>query len=403
MKARYQSRRVPAEIRLLLGLSGWLLPRTTRRDWSREWLTEFSEAFSRGHQQGARQRWRMFMRACGAIPDVWTLLQLHGFRQRLAEAVHSRVTPVVVFLLALVILAVTTSNFQQARALVFEPDSDNLVLLLQPVPFMGGSCRVPVAQAELWERAGTTVDALGVWTIEDRAIQGQNVRVWKATPAALELFAQSRVKPQHDLVEISGKAPFAGIIAKLRPRATAREAEAELAETAKLRKEWLSPQVVSLAAIRRAPLIPIAWLLGGLWFICAVSIRIRSLQACLWALAPLTLCFVTIAAAWLECVARAPVTEVGRIPEPWNVAVYVVPVAVASGAAWCSHRVAGRRCRTCYRPLMAGVSVGMEGRCIFEPGGSEYLCAEGHGSLIVGLAAQHKSDEVWVSWSSSWA
>jgi hypothetical protein len=36
---------------------------------------------------------------------------------------------------------------------------------------------------------------------------------------------------------------------------------------------------------------------------------------------------------------------------------------------------------------MDAVSIGMKGRCIFEPGGSEYLCTEGHGTLAVGFAA----------------
>lgn len=402
-----QSRLITYEIRFLLAIAAWLLPRSLRREWRREWLAEFSHVFPKGaaHPPAAALRRRMFTCAAGAVPDAWTLLQLHGTRRRLAEAAHSRLTPIVLPALLFLTLAVGTNGFRQARDLLFQAESENLVLLVQPIPIMGWNSRVPVAQAELWLRTGAAAESIGAWTVERRTINGQDVRVWKPTSVALELFSQSRLRPQYDRIEISGaKTPkYAGVVARLRPGATVRQAEAELAETAGFQKGWQPPGVVALATIRRAPLLPVGLLMVCLCLISALPVRVRSPWACIWALAPVCLCFATIAGAWLEWVARAPVTEVARVPDAWNVVLYVLPAGAASFAAWLFRRTAARRCRMCYRPLMAAVSVGMEGRCIFEPGGSEYLCAEGHGALVVGFAAQNKSEEVWTSWSGSWA
>jgi hypothetical protein len=189
----------------------------------------------------------------------------------------------------------------------------------------------------------------------------------------------------------------------LRTGATVRQAEAELAETARFQKGWQAPVGVSLASIRRAPLLPIGLWLVFMGLVSALSVRFGSALAGIYALAPVCLCFAAIAGAWLELVARAPVTEIARIPPAWNLLLYVMPAVAASFVTWLFRRRAPRRCRMCYRPLMPAVSVGMEGRCIFEPGGSEYLCADGHGALVVGFAAQNEADEVWTSWSGSWA
>lgn len=141
-----ESRTIPGEIRFLLTLAGWLLPQSLRREWKREWLAEFSQVFTAtsAHSSERGQRWRMFKRAVGAVFDTWTLLQLYGIQGRLAEAAHSRVTPVVLPALVLLTIAWGTNGFQQTRDLLFRMDSDNLVLLVQPIPFMGGSSRVPV-------------------------------------------------------------------------------------------------------------------------------------------------------------------------------------------------------------------------------------------------------------------
>jgi len=94
---------VPFEIRLMLAVAGRLLPCSLRLEWSREWLAEFSHAF-----RGRVQRRGMFVRAAGAIPDAWTLLQECGIKRRLSEAAHSRMTTVVLPALMFFILTLST-------------------------------------------------------------------------------------------------------------------------------------------------------------------------------------------------------------------------------------------------------------------------------------------------------
>lgn len=182
----------------------------------------------------------------------------------------------------------------------------------------------------------------------------------------------------------------------MRGGVTVREAEAELAETARFQKGWQRPRVVSVASMRRAPLPPVGGLLVFLFILSVLPVRVRSARAALWAFTPICLCFGTLAGAWLELAARAPVTETALV-------LYVLPTVLGGASAWWFRRSAIHHCRLCYRPLLTAVSAGMEGRCLFEPGGSEYLCTEGHGALVVGLAAQNEAGEVWTSWSNSWA
>jgi len=347
----------------------------------------------------------MLLRAAGAVPDAWALLKDGGIQPRLTEALYSRLAAVALSALLFITLALGTRGFQQTRDLLFETESPHLVLLAQPIGFMGGQARVPLAQAELWLQTGTTAAAVGAWVVERRRIDGLETRVWRTTPAARQLFAGSRSRPRFDRVELFGEQlpAHAGIVAKLRPGVTDREAALELASTASFQKGWRKPSVVALTSLQRAPLLPVGSLLGCLWLAGALSIRVRSAQAYGWALIPVSLYFATLAGAWLELVARAPVTETAQLPAEWSMVLYVAPAILGSLLAWWFRRRSTKRCRLCYRALMTPVSVGREGHRLFDPAGCEYLCAEGHGALVVGPAAQNKKDEVWTSWSSSWA
>jgi hypothetical protein len=400
-------RSIPPEVRLMLTMAGWLLPRSLRSEWKREWLAEFSEGCLGEHKHltAIRKRRGMFSRAAGAILDSWTLTEIHGLRQRLTEAAHSRTTPVSLAAIALIAIACATHGFREARAVLSRTERADLVLLVQPVPFMGGSARVPMEQANLWQRTGSTVEELGAWSVESGIIEGRHVRILKATPVAANLLATSPVQPRHDRVQLTqGSArEFAAIIAKLRPGATRDQAEAELAKTAKYRKGWQAPGLVVLSSIQKAPLIPVGGMVVALLLFNILSLRTHSFTAFLWGLAAPSLWQAVVTGVWLESLARAPMTEAGQVSISWTAILYVLPIAAASFITWWSRRAAAYRCRMCYRPLMKAVLVGMEGRCLFEPGGREYLCADGHGALIVGYAAQNETDEVWTSWSNNWA
>jgi len=364
----------------------------------REWMAEFLQGF------GAERK-RALARAAGAIADSWTLLQIHGWRQRLAELARSRATPAVFSALALATAAWSTHGFQSARSFLSRPASDRVVLLMQPIPFMGKSARLPLAQIALWRRESSAIEALGVWNVERESSQGRPIRVLKASPAARRLLAESPIRPQYDVVQMEEDyAPrFAGVIVKLRPGATSSQIEAEFSATAKLQKNWRVPGVAPLVAVAEAPLLPVGIVLAALLLATLVSIRTASAPAFLCAMAGPCLCLATITAVWLEAVARTPVTETGQVPLFWYALLYFFPIATAALAMWLFRRSAAHRCRTCFQPLLSAVLVGMEGRCLFEPGGSEHLCAEGHGALVVGHAAQNESDKEWISWSHTWA
>jgi hypothetical protein len=163
------------------------------------------------------------------------------------------------------------------------------------------------------------------------------------------------------------------------------------------------PGVAPLVSVLEAPLLPVGIVLAVLLLATLVSMRTDSAPAFLCAMAGPCLCLATIAAVWLEAVAHTPVTETGGVPLFWYALLYFFPIATAALAMWLFRRSAAHRCRTCFQPLLRPVSVGMEGRCLFEPGGSEHLCAEGHGALVTGHAAQNEPDKEWISWSHTWA
>src|SRR5258706_7583476 len=335
---------IPIEIRFLLTLAGWLLPATLRADWRREWFAEFA------HSAGDRRRMRA--RALGAFPDAWTLLrQDYGIHARLLDAAHSRSGPLAVMVLVLLILTPATGGFKRARALLFGHDYKGMVLVAQEVPFKGFSAPVPRAHVDLWVKRSTTVE-----------------------PAP---NFPSR----------------AGVILRLRPGATAVQAEKELAATQRLQTQWGSPKVVPLTTIRQAPMFPAGALLGVMMILSIAAVRARTVRAWAWTLSKIVLCFGLIAAGWLECIARAPVTETGA---PWSWAVYLLPLLGGGGAAWWLGRSARHYCPICARRLTMPVSIGLAG-CLFEPNGVEYLCAEGHGAMLVVPSVEAPAEEVWTS------
>ena len=140
-------RTVAPEVRLLLAIAGLLLPRSLRRDWRREWVAEFLHGFGEVRSlANIVERSRALVRAAGAISDSWTLVQINGWRRRLAELTRARATPAVLSAVALATVAWSTHGFADARQFLNRPRSDRLVLLVQPIPFMGKSARVPAAQ-----------------------------------------------------------------------------------------------------------------------------------------------------------------------------------------------------------------------------------------------------------------
>ncbi len=393
---------MPAEIRWLLAAAGCLLPAALRSGWLREWHAEFWHSFGSG--RGFRRQ--MCARALGAFPDAYVLLlQDYGIAKRIHDASRSRSAPVFFLALLMTAAALATDGFSGGRNLLLQDDPARLVLIAQPIPFMGGSSRIPTAQAEAWLRKSQTVAELGMWSIEDRERGGKHELVCRADAAALVLLSAAPVKPPCQRIGPLGSTVlrFAGVVARLRTGASIHEAEQELAQTVTLHKGWARPGVVALSTLRRAPLAPVGSALLGLVLLSVLAVRARTVRAWVLGASKIALGFALIGGVWIEFVARAPFTETAGIPVAWSALVYVLPVLAGSTAAWWFRRDARRHCRICYRPLTRPVFVGAAGRCLFEPGGTEYLCGAGHGALVVGPGSEEPGEEVWATWSDNWA
>ncbi len=393
---------MPAEIRWLLAAAGCLLPAALRSGWLREWHAEFWHSFGSG--RGFRRQ--MCARALGAFPDAYVLLlQDYGIAKRIHDAACSRSAPVLFLALLMAAAALVTNGYSGGRNLLLHDDLAGLVLIAQPIPFLGGSSRIPAAQAEAWLRRSQTVAELGRWSTEDRESGGKHGLVCRADAAALALLSAAPVKPPCQRIEPLGSTvlPFGGVVARLRSGASMQEAEQELAQTATLHKGWARPGVVALSNLRRAPLAPVGSALLSLVLLSVLAVRARTVRAWVWGASKIALGFALIGGVWIEVVARAPFTETAGIPVAWSALVYLSPVLAGGAAAWWFRRDARRHCRICYRPLTMPVLVGAAGSCLFEPGGTEYLCGAGHGALFVGSASEDAGEEVWATWSDNWA
>jgi hypothetical protein len=378
-----KSRTLPIEIRITLGFAGSLLPLRLRDEWMREWCAEFWHSFT-GHQQQSLLRHQMRLRALGAFADAWALLNLdYGVPRRMCDVIECRLAPIVVMIVVLFSTAFVTRGFRESRAYLFHADEDSLVLVAQPNPFTGGNSLIPSAQVEAWAQCSRATIELGRWVVQEERTSGYRERVLKADANAISLFAEAEMKPRFDRIEPMGaEVPqFVGVVAQLRNGATAQAAE-ELAQVASLHKGWQRPAVISLHAIRRAPLAPIGPVLLAWVLLSALSFRRFRMSAWSWVLTEMGLCFLIVAACWIELLARAHVTETAGVAAGWNWALYILPVCAGPCTSWWFRREARRRCRTCYRVWRTPASIGLPGRCLLDASGHGYLCDEGHGAIL---------------------
>jgi len=383
----------------LLVLAGCLLPPDLRADLAREWHAEIWHSLNeRGVASDAHLTRKMRARALGAFADAWTLLRLEsGIRLRVRSAVQSRSAPILIMALLLIALAAGTRGFSGVRSLLLDEHSERLVLIIQPNPFFGGGSLIPAEQADAWFQHSGTALQMGKWTLEDRRLDGTEVRVLRADAAAMSLLSESPMRLKFDRIEpIHGFASTrTALVARLRSGATSLDADRELAEIAKLRKGWQRPSVVPLTAIRNAPLQLVAPLILVFFIFSVRPIRAFHLRAWPWVIATHVLCFVLILSAWLEIVARAPLTETAQVSTLRSMWLYFLPVAASVSAAWWFRRDAANRCHICYRLWAPPIYVGSPGRCLFEPQGVGYQCNEGHAVLSVGPFEEHAAEGVW--------
>jgi hypothetical protein len=399
MPAQVDTRIAPLEVRWLLALAGVLLPPSLRSDWLREWHSEFWHDCATSNGRASS------IRAIGAFPDAWFLLrQDYGLLKRLRDLWQARPTPSVMLVLLIGAFTTATRGLERGRDLLFNDNSERVIVVAQRGPFMGVSARVPAAQAAAWLKQAATISELGRWSVESRVIDGRRVRICAAAPAARDLLAASSVPLTCDQIEAapSNLPSFGGLIARLKDGRSVDDAERELAQTAGLHKNWRAPEVVSLVTLRRTPVKWAGWLLLGLMVLAALSMRAVTVQAAAWSASKIVLSFALIFEVWIELAARAPLTETASFPAAWSALLYLLPV-VAGGlaACWLRHD-RDHRCEVCHRALILPVFV-EPGRSLLEPSGTAYLCAAGHGALLAGLDAGHTEGAMWTTWSSSQA
>lgn len=452
---------IPFETRCLLAAAGYLLPLNRRPDWLKEWLAEvwhwLEEQAERG-SPGRTVRWVLFQRSLGSFVDAWLLLRSEeGARRRLKEATESPWAAIGPTALLLLFLALPTRAFQESLELlksVFDGQFGSVILVSQPVPFMGGSARVPREQADFWSARSRAVEALGKWVVQQRVatLPGGRVSRWRVLRAdrcavellgyrlgegrwplsgrhACELLTTAKSVGQLSVGEDTvldgqacrvvgvleatdlkiapafeayhpldtvGSPTHVGLIVRLKPGSTLERAESELAATAKLRKGWGYTRARSVDSLKTEPLKAMGWLFPVFFLACAFSVRAKTARAWAHGLLQIGLVFTLVAVVWLELVARSPISEMASLAAPWGPGVYFFPPVVGFLAVRWLRREQKSRCRVCHRRLALAVSVGSTAGSLLNPGGVEYLCRLGHGALVVGPAAREKG-EAWAS------
>jgi hypothetical protein len=452
---------IPLETRWLLAAAGYLLPLDRRSDWLKEWFAEvwhwLQEQSDRG-SPGRIIRWVLFRRSVGSLADAWFLLRSEeGTRRRLKEATESPWAAIGSIALLLLFLAFQTRAFQESFALLkkaFDGQSGSVILVSQPVPFMGGSARVPREQADFWNARSRAVETLGKWVVQERVatLPGGHMSRWRVLQAdqcgvellgyklgegrwplsgrsACELLTTAksvgRLSADEEAVldghacrvvgvleatdrkvarafeayhplDMLGSPTHVGVIVRLKPGRTLEEAQGELAATAKLRKGWGYANARSADSLKTEPLKVMGWLFPLFFTVCACSVRAKTVRAWAYGLLQTGLVFTLIAVVWMELVVRSPISETASLATPWGPGVYFFPPVVGVLAVWWLRLEQGSRCRVCHRRLALAVSVGSTAGSLLNPGGVEYVCRQGHGVLVVGPAAREKG-EAWAS------
>ena len=132
-----------------VAIGGYILGRDSRSADARKLKVLQAQTASEHSDLLVSQRRELWGRAFGAFPDAWVLLgQEYGILRRIHDASHSRSAPVILLTLLMAAATLLTNGFIRGRNLLLHDDSAGLVLIAQPIPFMGGRSRMPAAQAE---------------------------------------------------------------------------------------------------------------------------------------------------------------------------------------------------------------------------------------------------------------
>jgi hypothetical protein len=442
-----------AVCRLLIRLCSWIVPVPFRSDWRR-------------HHEDEIEDWSILVDRGDILPQIRPILEY--VVSVVSTTVEQRVrlecrqagmrqfarTPrfaMGVLLSAGVVLAVLSGGFRGIRALLTPlpyPDPRRVVEFRAFVPFLGVHNEIPSETLELWRKGSRRIEAFAGYSIEGRTarVTPEFFRVLGVQPVSGRLFrdsdqpgccavvregvpASNRIGTlprgfwfRSRLVDTwvpLGRTGEQAVIARLKPGATAAEAQQELRELG--RSGIVRPLIrqvqatrVELRPLGEAFRYPLHVAGGGL----AVSLALLFVYigAAAWMVKPrphrrywvflfskTAVVMVGFAAAWIEMAAAWP-SPAARLDGPaLHLMINWLFLLTYVGAVWQALRDQQRRCPVCLCRLTMPVVIGSWASSLIDPVSTELMCEEGHGTLHVPeTQSSDREPEHWEPLDASW-
>jgi len=453
----------------LIRAASLLVPARRREEWMREWLAELY--YAEIHQARAHAgEARLMAFASGAFHDaVW---QHRDFwtQERVARLAES--APFCLALLAAMVgLVALASGFLPMTRTVLMPlpyrDAGSIVTVAQSGT-MAMRAGVPGKAVELWREKSQSLDdiatyrwqvaagsagppsarvspnffhLLGAKTSAGRSFERDALAGCAAGPEecaivsydfARSLNGSSRVtlagksyrvaavlergfwflSPRIAVWRIGapGPATRTGVVARLRPDLTKKEAETELGLILRDAgmNDWESiMEITGVAARVRSFLWSFALGLGLAILIILPSLRLRmpswNPRAAAFFAAKTGLLLAVVLLCGIEFTGATSITMLGgtdSLTEPLSTWLFMLG---SMGVLVWSIADQRRRCRVCLRRLGMAAQVGCPGCLLLDWAGTELVCMEGHGMLHVPeMAACWQEPDRWTSLDDSW-
>lgn len=192
--------RVPVLCRWLLDATSFIVPRDKRDDWRREWYGELWHFIDERIEAGDTQAYRVALSHCrGAISDA-IYLRRHDdpSNEAIGGVVRHPAFPVATLTIALIVLASFTHGFESTRRML-RPlpyrQPDQVVVIRQVKPFMGGRMGFALAKIPGWRRA-KTLDGIAAYAGYHALVDIRGTREVSAAVVDPEFFQVLGVKAQ---------------------------------------------------------------------------------------------------------------------------------------------------------------------------------------------------------------
>jgi hypothetical protein len=450
---------------LLIRASSLLVPARRREEWVREWLAELFYAEHCARAKAGEARLLAF--ASGAFHDAvwqhrdfWTQERVSRCAQSAQFCLASLAAAVLSIALASGFLPMTRSvlmplPYRDAPSIVTVAQSRTMAMRAS-VPgqaveaWRGRSRSLEDIATYRWEMAASTPTArvsrnffhlLGAKTSAGRSFERDAFAGCTAGPEECVVInydfrrglkAGSRVawdgksyrvaavlergfwflSPRIAVWRIgaAGPAEKTGVVARMRPDVTAKEAETELGIILRDAgmNDWESMVAITGVAARvRSVLWSFGFGLGLAIVIILPSLRLRmpawNPRAAAFFAAKTGLLLGVVLLCGIEFTRAASITMLGgtdALTEPLSTWLFMLGSMGVLGWSIADQR---RRCRVCLRRLGMAAHVGCPGCLLLNWAGTELVCMEGHGMLHVPeMAACWQEPDRWTSLDDSW-